>query len=194
MRGRHAVMALVVLAGISPAASQAHPSHQADQPSVLVAQTSPAHQDMVIVTEIRAPDPQAGMKSTHRVRIDFERRTITEDYTTGTTDFFGVSLPSIRNNFRVSNTQFGTNQVRFRVTGETASGVGVVPNINYRFDVQLNRSGQSTITGCHDGYPAYEIRYRHVMLYWFKHKPINVLNLFGTCDVAVNFSSGPNEA
>lgn len=192
MRGRHAAMSLAVLAGLSPAASYALPSRPPDEPPSLVAQTSPAHQDIVIVTEIRAPDPQAGMKSTHWVRIDFERRTITDDYTTGTTDFFGVSLPSIRNNFRVTNTQFGTNQVRFRVTGETASGVGIVPNINYRFDVQLNRNGQSTITGCHDGYPAYEIRYRHVMLYWFKHKPINVLNLFGTCDITVNFSSGPS--
>lgn len=156
------------------------------------AQATPARQDILIVTEIRAPDPQAGMKSTHRVKMDFDQLTVTDEYLTGTTHFFGVSLPSIRNNFRVSGVEFAGNKVKFHVAGETASGIGVVPNINYRFHIEVSRQGTTHIKGCHDGYPAYEIRYRHVMLYWFKHKPIAVLNLFGTCDVSIDFRSGPN--
>ncbi len=143
-------------------------------------------QNLVIVTQILPPDPQAGMKSTHTIRIDFDNRSVSEAFTTGTTDFFGVSLASVRDRFRVSGVTFpSANEVHFEVSGETASGVRVLPNINYRFDVQARRDGRAQVTGCHDGYPAYTVTYRGSQAYHFPHQPINLLNLFGKCDVVV---------
>ena len=147
---------------------------------------APSVREVVITTAILDPDPQAGMKSTQRIFVDFERRVVTDAYETGTTEFFGVVLASVRNRFRIENVSFSGDEVRFRAVGETASGVRVLPNINYRFDIRMNRDAtEGDVTGCHDGYPSYEVRFGRIMIYWFKHRPIRLLNLFGDCDQSV---------
>jgi hypothetical protein len=151
---------------------------------------------VVFETRILSFDPFPGMKSTHTVILNQTDNKIifSDSYETGTTDFFGVKLSSIRNNFKISNTSYNLDQDQagFKVTGETASGVGVVPNINYSFDVQI-KDERIHLKGCHDGYPAYTVTLivpgeSPVTVYDFKHKPMRVINLFGNCDTAVNTS------
>ena len=154
--------------------------------ALIAADDPPSVKEVVITTAILDPDPLAGMKSTQRIFVDFERRVVIGEYETGTTEFFGVFLESVRNRFRIENVSFSGDEVRFRAVGETASGVRVLPNINYRFDIRMNRDAtQGDVTGCHDGYPSYEVRFGHTLIYWFKHRPIRLLNLFGNCDQPV---------
>lgn len=151
---------------------------------------------IVIETRILSFDPFPGMKSSHTVilRKADDKIIFSDSYETGTTDFFGIKLSSIRNNFKFSNTSYNLDQDRagFKVTGETASGVGIVPNINYSFDVQLIGE-RLYLKGCHDGYPAYIVTLiipgeSPLIVYNFKHKPMEVLNLFGNCDTIVDAS------
>jgi hypothetical protein len=153
----------------------------------IAADDPPSVREVVITTAILDPDPQAGMKSTQRIFVDFEHHMVRSEYETGTTEFFGVVLSSVRDHFRIENVSFAGDEVRFRAVGETASGVRVLPNINYRFDIRMNRDAtEGDVTGCHDGYPSYEVRFGHTLIYWFKHKPIRLLNLFGECDQSVD--------
>lgn len=140
---------------------------------------------VVIETRILDGDPQAGMKSRHVVHISFDEQKVRETFETGTTKVFGVELSSVRNNFMVSNIAFSSESVSFSVKGETASGVGVVPNINYEFAMTVKRDGTATVSGCHDGYPAYSITVNGKQVYSFKHKSLHLLNLFGSCDIKI---------
>jgi hypothetical protein len=140
-----------------------------------------------IETAILSPDPFAGMKSRHQLFIDFDAHRISQGFETGTTDFFGISLNSVRDNFRVLDIGFSADgTARFRVSGETASGVGIVPNINYRFHVEARPNGEVKIAGCHDGYPGYLVRYDGREIYRFRHQPRNLIALFGSCDIKVD--------
>ncbi len=152
---------------------------------------------IIIETRILDSDPFSGMKSTQTITMDFNERTknysFSNSYKTGTTDFFGIKLKSVRDKFVLSNQSVNTktDSLRFSVKGETASGVRIVPHINYQFDFSFNR-GVWTVKGCHDSYPAYKINFlihatnRTVVLYEFKHKSLRLLNLFGTCDKVAN--------
>lgn len=149
--------------------------------------------EVVFETRILPFDPQPGMKSTHTVvlRETGSKIIFSDSYKTGTTDFFGYKLSSMRDNFKLLNTSYDLDKelASFKVTGETASGVGVVPNINYSFDVQI-KDEKIYLKGCHDGYPAYTVTLiipgkSPVLVYNFKHKPKEVINLFGSCDIAV---------
>lgn len=137
----------------------------------------------LVETRILDFDPQNGVKSQHFFFIDFEDQKVTSSYETGTTDFFGVKLDSVRDNFTITNVRFQGDDVSFTITGTTATGVGVVPNIDYKFVIYTNKSGKGTVEGCHDGYPAYLIQFNGNNIYRFNHKPKNILNLFGSCDI-----------
>lgn len=142
---------------------------------------------LVIETAIIAPDPQAGMKSRQTITIDFGNRTVAQKFETGTTDFFGVSLSSARDRFIFKDVVFPRPGVTtFKVEGETASGVRVMPNINYEFAVEARSNGTVSVKGCHDGYPAYTVRYGGREIYSFRHQPRNLIELFGTCDIEVD--------
>lgn len=140
----------------------------------------------LIETRILDFDPKSGVKSQHFFFIDFEKNEVTDSYETGTTDFFGINLPSIRDNFSTSDVSFQDDTVTFTITGTTASGVGFIPNIDYKFKVKAYKNGKGSIKGCHDGYPAYLIQFNGNNVYKFKHKAKKVLNLFGSCDVKLN--------
>jgi hypothetical protein len=139
-----------------------------------------------IVTAILAPDPQSGMKSTQTVTVDFKNQRVTSEYKTGTTEFFGVALSSVADNFKIKSYNFLPGQkVRLNIVGETASGVGVLPHIDYDFIIEVSADGTSKLSGCHDGYPAYTVHVNNTKKYDFKHKPMNLLNLFGSCDIKI---------
>lgn len=143
----------------------------------------------LIETRILDFDPQSGVKSHHFFFIDFDKKTVTDAYNTGTTElFFGISLDSIRDNFQISNISFQDEKVNFVITGTTATGVGIVPSIDYKFSLEVEKSGSGSITGCHDGYPAYLVQINGKNVYEFKHKAMHVLNLFGSCDISTNTS------
>lgn len=149
--------------------------------------SAPLTKKVEIETRILDFDPQSGMKSRQIIIVNFTDRKITSSYKTGATEFFGIKLSSVRNNFKVVNKSFsGNNKVKFTVVGETASGVGVIPNINYRFVIALTAGGAITVMGCHDGYPAYKVKVDGKVKYAFRHKSKEVLNLFGECDIRVS--------
>lgn len=141
------------------------------------------------------------MKSLQTINVDFNDQTekvkITQKFKTGTTDFFGVTLNSVRDKFKVTGLNFDSDDfLIFTAIGETASGIGVAPNINYRFKFEARPKGDDIlwkITGCHDGYPAYKITINSLVqggvktvAYNFKHKSIQLFNLFGECDIKTN--------
>jgi len=43
------------------------------------------------------------------------------------------------------------------MVGTTASGVVVMPDIDYRLTFEIGRDGTVSVGGCHDAYPPYII-------------------------------------
>jgi hypothetical protein len=142
-----------------------------------------ADADTVIVTietRIMPSDPVSGMKSLQTIEVDFVGRTVSQHYETGTT----YGIPSVRNDFKVTDASFNHDGVRFRAMGETATGVLIIPNINYDFTLEIGRDGSAVLRGgCHDGYPAYTVNVGGRTLYRFMHEPIRLFRLAGDCDV-----------
>ena len=124
------------------------------------------------------------MKSKHTLNIDFTDDSVKDNFETGTTEVFGITLSSVRDNFKVDNIKFSGESVTFTVKGSTASGVLIAPDIDYKFDFVVNKKkGVSSVTGCHDAYPAYSIFTSSAKIYEFKHRSVDLLSLFGSCDV-----------
>ena len=148
--------------------------------------------EIVIETRILDFDPQAGVKSRQTLEIDFSNSTVTSSYETGTTDFFGIQLDSVRDNFVVEDSSFTDDRVSFVVKGSTASGAMLTPDIDYSFSIsgKLKSDGKVTVldvsvNGCHDGYPAYSVTVNGGTIYSYEHKSIDLLSLFGSCDVVL---------
>lgn len=129
-------------------------------------------------------DPQAGMKSTQTILIDFDNKKVSQVFKTGVTHV-GFDIGSVRDKFVVDNIDFSNGRVGFTAQGQTASGVMFMPNINYKFFIAVSPKGTGAIDGCHDGYPAYEVTAEGKKVYEFAHKSLDLINLFGDCDIAV---------
>lgn len=142
-----------------------------------------------IETRILQFDPQSGVKSQHFFFVDFETQTVTSSYETGTTDFFGIKLDSVRDRFVAQNVSFNDKGASFAIVGSTGSGVGFTPSIDYKFEFFVSQSGSVTVNGCHDGYPAYLIQFNGKDLHKFEHKSKDLIKLFGNCDVNVSVSN-----
>lgn len=100
---------------------------------------------------------QVGQKSLQRVSVDFDTKTILGQYLTGTTKMLCLELGSVRDSFVVERPRFSSDgRAFFTVTGQTATGVHVMPNINYSFDIEISES-EIEFSGAHDGYPSYNI-------------------------------------
>jgi hypothetical protein len=139
-----------------------------------------------IVTAILQFDPQAGMKSTQVLFVDFEKKQVTQSFSTGVTTLGPVDFGSVRDKFNVANVDFSSaGRVGFTARGQTASGVLFMPNINYRFHLAITRNGKGALTGCHDGYPAYQVIVGKKMIYSYKHPSISLFKLFGQCDIEI---------
>ena len=65
-------------------------------------------------------------------------------------------LGSIRDKFKLNRVRFANGYAFFNVTGETATAVHVMPNINYAFDIEVSNN-EIKFSGAHDGYPSYNI-------------------------------------
>ena len=141
-----------------------------------------------VITRIDPGDPVPGMKSKHKIAVDFKKKTLHRvQVETGTT----IGISSTRDKF--SEIVMGwnacgrggvpSNCVKLQLKGQTASGVRVIPNIDYNFSIYVTHDGLSAIRGCHDGYPTYLVKVNGKVLYHFKHKPIRILKLWGDCDI-----------
>lgn len=111
-----------------------------------------------VVTEIEAPSDQAGVKSSHEVVVDTDKMSIVRDaWNTGTTDIGPISLDAARPDFSISNASNDRNSLKFRMNGQVASGIRVLPDIDYELDITINRNGTIEIRGRHDAYPSYYV-------------------------------------
>jgi len=138
---------------------------------------------IVIRTEILSFDPQAGMKSEQNIQVDFSRSTVRTSFVTGKTAVGPLRLNSIRDSFKVSRVVFSPSGVNFAVQGQTATGVTILPAINYEMAFELNASGQGNVSGKHDGYPAYFVRVLGRPVYSYAHKPMQLWRLAPPLDI-----------
>lgn len=154
---------------------------------LLSAQQAMALPDAVVVeTRIKegALSFQAGMKSRHTVKIDYSSRSLSSDFLTGVTNLVGIELGSVRDRFTVYSPIFSGEVASFIMEGQTASAVGVLPNINYRFTITVDRAAREiVVSGCHDGYPSYSIIVGDTEVYSFEQEFLAAL--FGSCDIVV---------
>ena len=141
-----------------------------------------------IRTEILPPDPQAGMKSEQTLVVNFSSRTVTTSFRTGTTSVGPITLESVRDKFRVYGVVFRGTTVNFGVIGQTASGVIIMPNIDYKMQFEVHSTGSGTVQGTHDGYPAYFVRRGARLVHHYRHKPMRLWRLLGSRDIKF----GPN--
>lgn len=163
--------------------------------SFLITPTTQAQSqiDVVVETRILPFDTQSGMKSRQKLSINFDSKKITSNLETGITDFNipGITdldiakLKSARDNFKVRDEVFSKDKVSFIATGQTASGIKLLPNIDYYFKFTVWKDGKSTIRGCHDGYPAYSIKVSDESQYSYEHEPGEVGKLIGECDIVL---------
>ncbi len=141
---------------------------------------------VVIETAILPPDPQTGMKSNQKIKIDFINKKASTSYKTGTTDFGDIKIGSIRNKFEIKNVIFHSNdRVTIEALGQTASGTGVLFDIDYSFLLDITSDGNLKVKGCHDAYPAYKVYIDDSLSYFFKHESYDLLKLYGTCDIVL---------
>jgi hypothetical protein len=139
-----------------------------------------------IETAIRAVSwatAQVGQKSLQRLTIDFESETVDTQFLTGKTEILGVELGSIRDSFKLIRPRFNANnKAFFSVSGETASAVVLMPNINYQFEFEVSPD-EATYSGSHDGYPSYNIAINGSSVYDFVQGHLG--ELIGDSDVKV---------
>ena len=150
---------------------------------------------VAIETRILEFDPQSGMKSNHKVFADLNDGT-TMDFKleTGVTNVAGFDIGSIRDKFKVKTiSKIKKQKLKFVMTGQTASPVVLIPDIDYKFEIEITKDKYS-ISGCHNAYPAYSIEIDGKAVYSYKHKskslPEVIAALAGDCDIIVQ--SGGN--
>lgn len=152
--------------------------------------------EVVVETRIERPDPQVGMKSRQEIRVDFGGKRVSQSFRTGSTVIFGHSMSSVRDNFTVDTEEWfhtaGHDVVKLLVKGHTASGVRVMPGIDYELTVYVANDGEIAVDGCHDGYPSYLIKVGDRVMYKHKHKRLRLYKLFGSCDTSVRMRTGEN--
>ena len=139
----------------------------------------------LIRTEILPFDPQPGMKSEQTLEVDFASRTVRSSFRTGHTHIGPVTLGAARSKFSVSTVMFSPAGVTFTAVGTTASGVLVLPNIDYSIRFQVVPAGPGWIEGKHDGYPAYKVFKGPNLVYDYRHQPIQLWKLAGISSVSI---------
>lgn len=146
--------------------------------------TAFADPQITIVAEIRPPDAQAGEKLRQVLQVDSKNKIVTAKVMTGTTELLGATLTSARNG-TTSSANFSGNVVTITAIGQTASGVYIVPDIDYKLEIKIDLiQRKGIVSGCHDGYPSYTIRVGSTVVYDFKQTSITALA--GSCDTNVS--------
>ena len=125
----------------------------------LVAPALAEEVEVRVRTAIDPPSAQAGMKSEHAVRIDLDTGTVLSapSVATGITDIGIADLPAARSAFSHSSIRTPDGTVTLTLNGTTASGIQVMPDIDYRFTLTFSPDGTWTLAGNHDGYPSYDV-------------------------------------
>jgi hypothetical protein len=136
------------------------------------------------ITEIRPPHIQSGIKSHQTISLDLASDTAKAEVTTGVTEVIpGWSWGSVRDKFELTNVSFGRPQIRFTTQGQTASALLVMPDIDYKFSVILNRDQKKYwISGCHNRFPSYRILINSKSVYDHAQVGNAFTGLFGVCD------------
>lgn len=149
----------------------------------------------------RSTSAQPGIKSMHMFRYDGayykngvgSLKRYRSVASTGTTDIPGLGKKEgIRNKFQIDEKSISDNKLDFWMKGETASAVGVLPNINYNLHFKLDLDNRTfSIGGNHDGYPSYVVNIAGTeialqKIYDFEQGYL--LELFGSGDVTVSES------
>ena len=154
--------------------------------------TSRANAEQVVVeiiTEIREVSPlsfQVGVKSHQTILLDKSTNTATAKVTTGTTSIAGYEFDSIRNHFSIGEAQFTGNLISVTAKGQTASAVGIMPDIDYQLTVRLNHlQSKAWISGCHNEYPSYRILINGNAVYDREQTGAALTGLYGSCDILV---------
>ncbi len=132
------------------------------------AQAKPRNKIQIIIQSIiRKTDTSAqeGVKSTQLFIFDGEYhrsddgqlRQYLTTYSVGTTHIpcFGEK-EGVRNSFDVTDFLHKSEVLNFWMTGETASAVRFLPNINYKMYFVIDQKNKIfTISGSNDGYPSF---------------------------------------
>ena len=139
----------------------------------------------LVRTEILPFDPQPGMKSEQTLDVDFTSRTVRSSSRTGHTHIGPITLSAARSKFSVFGVVFSPTGVTFTAVGTTASGVLVLPNIDYSIRFQVIPAGTGWIDGNHDGYPAYKVSKGSKVVYAYLHKPMELWKLAGISSVLI---------
>jgi RHS repeat-associated protein len=140
-----------------------------------------------VITEIRPPYIEAGVKSNQTVVVNTSNgQIVSSTYSTGTTQLFGIDVSARQlgtNGFSSTSTlQNGSTYVT--LNGETGS-MFVPLNINYNLTVGYNPNTQSAIVlGTHDEFPSYVVTVNGTQILNFQQTG-GVLNLAGSGGVTV---------
>ena len=100
-------------------------------------------------------------------------------------------LEAARSVFTVKNVRDTKTQIKMDISGQTASAVQFLPDIDYKLRLNFDKATKKmSISGCHDAYPSYQILVDGRQIYKFTHKPADGLSevwglLLGECDVLV---------
>jgi len=134
------------------------------------------------IRDVSCISVQVGQKSLQTITVDFNNEIVKSKYSTGTTKMGIITVGSIRNDFNIKRYRFNSGVAYFPVSGQTASAVGFMPNINYQFDFEVSKSAVK-FKGSHDGYPSYNIAINKKSAYDYTQGHIG--QLFGTSDTKV---------
>ncbi|AWM06104.1 hypothetical protein [Bradyrhizobium symbiodeficiens] len=96
-------------------------------------------------------------------------------------------MSSIRNSFKISGQSFSGNLAAVTAKGETASGVEIMPNINYGFTIRINKAqSKAWVSGCHNEFPSYTVLVNGKTIYDRTQTGTALIGLIGECDIVVN--------
>ncbi len=112
---------------------------------------------VTVITVIRGPDPEAGIKTKHSVTVDCESGKITsESKFIGTTMFLGSSYPGTAS---LHASAFGGGGcVTVLMSGRANSYFLPLLHISYFYSININcKKGSSTGVSYNRGYPSYEV-------------------------------------
>lgn len=144
------------------------------------AQTGSKRHTLTIKTEIRKPDPQAGVKSLQTITLDTANGKASSTYETGVTTVLGVEFDSRVDDFNVSELSGQDGVFSCAVDGTTGSKF-FPADIDYAFHVTMNENTKEIgISGSHDGYPSYTMALDGAVIY--DHQQGDLGDLLGDGD------------
>jgi hypothetical protein len=152
--------------------------------------------DPIVVTIATGDDvakPDGSRKWVQEIIIHFSAESIIERFVPQKTYVCNIEVPGILNTFDVQTFDLTAERAQFTVRGETESAVllGGMPSINYSFNFDVSRDGSGTVSGCHDGYPSYQIDADIETVYKYEHPSWRPDLLIGDCGQDNSVGMGP---